>query len=353
MPVFNTLRYLPQCLDSILNQTLSNIEIICVDNGSTDGSYEILAEYAAAHSQIQVLRHTEGVQGNCRNIGLEIARGEYVGFVDSDDYIEGQMFEKLYSRAKEFTADVTVCDRYLYFEKDEKMVRNNTLCEILHLDRAFAIGDNKKLYRTLTQCDKIFLRSFLDNNRIRYPINQFHEDLVFSAESLMRADRIAAVDEPLYYYRKERFGGNVSQDSGRSVFDVFKSLEELARRAKGLKRVSPQDMAEIKIQRYVTMFPQVANTNKREFFDRMKIEFQQLDAFDSLEIVRPKEFATYRFILHHSYAAVMLRERVKAGLATALKIESIRAIYAWLKRRFGLTSTDLAPVKESVGQGDV
>jgi len=352
MPVFNTVRYLPQCLDSILNQTLSDIEIICVDNGSTDGSYEMLTEYAAGHPQIYVLRHTEGVQGNCRNIGLEIAKGEYVGFVDSDDYIESQMFEKLYSRAKEFTADVAVCDRYLYFEKDEKMVRNNTMREILHLDRAFSISDNKKLYRTLTPWDKIFLRTFIDNNCIRYPIDQFHEDLVFSAESLMRADRIVAVDEPLYYYRKQRFGGNVSQDSGRSVFDVFKSMEKLARRAKGLKRVSHQDMAEIKIQRYVTMFPQVAYANKREFFDRMKIEFQQLDAFDSLAIVRLKEFSTYRFILGHSYVAVLLRERAKTGLAKALKIESIRAIYSWLKRRL-LRTISSFPVKGSVDQADL
>ena len=103
VPAFNTEKYLPECLDSVVNQTLKDIEIICIDNCSTDNTLNILNEYAKKDSRIKVIANkvNKGV-ANSRNLGLDSASGEYVGFVDSDDFIELDMFEKLYKVAKGF-----------------------------------------------------------------------------------------------------------------------------------------------------------------------------------------------------------------------------------------------------------
>lgn len=101
IPAFNTEKYLPKCLDSVVNQTLKDIEIICIDNNSTDNTLNIFNEYAKNDSRIKIISNNENKgAASSRNLGLDIASGEYIGFVDSDDFIELEMFEKLYEVAK-------------------------------------------------------------------------------------------------------------------------------------------------------------------------------------------------------------------------------------------------------------
>ena len=109
VPVYNSSLYLRKCLDSLLSQTFKEIEIIAVDDGSTDGASLILDEYAEIHPDLIVIHQSNQGQGEARNTGVSVARGQYIGFVDSDDYVDGNMYKHLYSLISETGADVAVC----------------------------------------------------------------------------------------------------------------------------------------------------------------------------------------------------------------------------------------------------
>lgn len=108
VPVYNVEKYIRCCLDSLVNQTMSNIEIICINDGSTDNSLEILEEYAKKDDRIKIINQENKKQGAARNRGIEIAQGEFIGFVDSDDWVDLDYFEKLYTTALEYQSDVAV-----------------------------------------------------------------------------------------------------------------------------------------------------------------------------------------------------------------------------------------------------
>ena len=124
VPVYNVARYLGECLDSIINQTLDDIEIICINDGSTDNSLEILEEYAKKDSRIWIFTIENSGLSLARNYGIKHANGKYVGFVDSDDYINETMFEKLYNSCEQNDLDLAICKISLFDDKTGE-VNNN------------------------------------------------------------------------------------------------------------------------------------------------------------------------------------------------------------------------------------
>ena len=120
VPVYNVEKYLAECLDSICAQTLKNIEIICMNDGSTDLSGDILAQYAARDSRIFVLNQENQGQSAARNNALDLARGKYISFVDSDDVIAPEMLEELYNRAEMLNTDIAFCNRVIYYQDENK-----------------------------------------------------------------------------------------------------------------------------------------------------------------------------------------------------------------------------------------
>ena len=119
IPIFNVERYLSQCLDSVVNQTLKEIEIICVNDGSTDKSLDIIKEYASKDSRIVIIDKKNSGYGHSMNCGMDIAKGEYIGIIESDDYAELQMFEKLYNLANKKNLDVVKSGFFYYWTKPE------------------------------------------------------------------------------------------------------------------------------------------------------------------------------------------------------------------------------------------
>ena len=122
VPVYNTAQYLPQCIESILKQSFKNWELILIDDGSTDGSAEICEEWAQKDARIKVIHKVNSGQADCRNQALEICQGDYIGFVDSDDWIEESMYEVLMDDLKTTNSDIAICNHY-----DES--KNKTLCK--------------------------------------------------------------------------------------------------------------------------------------------------------------------------------------------------------------------------------
>lgn len=218
IPIYNIEAHLEQCLDSLLWQTLTDFEIICVDDGSTDGSVEMLARYAHQDSRILVVTQENGGPGAARNTGLAHASGEYVIFLDSDDWFEPKMLELLTGSAKAMGADVTI---YGADEFDTHTGRHLDGSWMLksHLlpGGAFApeeIADCLFQFTYGMAWDKLYVRSFLLETGILFPPLRNSEDLAFVFPTLLAARRIGVCAEVLLHHRVNRAA---SVSNSRSV----------------------------------------------------------------------------------------------------------------------------------------
>lgn len=224
VPVYNTEPYVKRCLQSILKQTLKSFEIIIVNDGSTDRSAAIIDEFATAHPDIiTVVTKTNGGLGDARNHGIREAKGEYLGFVDSDDWIAPDMYKRLYSKAKQ-GHDVVICDMIETTGKKRDSVRSKGFRgssfkskEIIKYgtDPAFA-------------CNKLIKRQLFDH--VQFP-SIWYEDVATIPIILSYAKHPAYVKRPLYYYRKR--SGNITSSNHAKVLDVMKAWDRL------LKHVNP------------------------------------------------------------------------------------------------------------------
>lgn len=214
MPVYNMEQYLKQCLESVINQTLTDIEIICVDDCSTDNSLPILNEYAKNDNRIKVIEQKENLgQGVARNIAMKQATGEYIGFVDPDDWVESNMYEVMYDKAKNNNAEIVFCDIVEFFENSTYTRILKPLDKIRKKDQSiqpeniFNFNNSQKYYMSyiidFSWC-KIYKRDLLLNYNIEFFSAKRSEDAIFCGLSNYLATRILYIEKPLYHYRQHR-----------------------------------------------------------------------------------------------------------------------------------------------------
>ena len=201
VPVYNSVSFLPKCVESLLSQTLQEVEIILVNDASTDHSLEILQEYQAKHPEKIVVIDSKinQRQGGARNLGIEIAKGEYIGFVDSDDWIEKDMYAELYQEAIKHHSDICYGKGQHVDEKGKVM--QSTLSYYLPTETVTENNRKEMLMHhiTLIPCN-IYKRSLIMEHNIRFPIHIRYEDIFFDPFVLLHAKHIAAVDKILYNY---------------------------------------------------------------------------------------------------------------------------------------------------------
>lgn len=309
VPVFNTERYLKQCLESLTSQSLEDIEIICVDNGSTDGSLRVLEELQSEDSSIKIVKHFQGKQGAARNAGLEVATGEYIGFVDSDDYVDTTMFERMYLAASDANADICICNINLFFQNTGAVTRH---LPIDWLSKPIlSIEEQPKLYRNLTICNKLFNRLFLRVHSINFPEDRFHEDQFFVVQAYTLASSISCIPDALYFYRKQREGA-VSANSGKGAFDIFPVMRQMRgfmeQIEDGLDR--QETIAQIEAQRYLLLFNTLSGELKHEFFRKMKAELISVTPIKKLDILNDEEIYQYKIIRRHGFFLSLLLLRL-------------------------------------------
>ena len=176
VPVYNVEKYLPKCLDSLLAQTWQELEIIVVDDGSPDNSWDIMQEYARRDSRIRPIRQKNGGLSAARNAGVEAARGEWIGFLDSDDYVAPEMYERLYRAAAEQGAQMAVCS-FTYVTPDGKPIprtspitKNEVLSGIQMMERL--AGPQNWYY--ITAWNRLYQKKLFD--AVRFPVGKLHED---------------------------------------------------------------------------------------------------------------------------------------------------------------------------------
>lgn len=201
VPVYNVSQYIHKCIDSIINQTYSNLEIILIDDGSTDNCGVICDEYAKKDDRIKVIhKKNEGVSA-ARNSGIDVATGEYLGFVDSDDWIDENMYKLLYTNLKKEDADISCCNRYLVYSNNMKIYGKQNFYEVMNSERAMellcTIG-----YIGFSVYTKLFKKELFKN--VRFPIGKINEETFISYKVFSKANKIVYDATPIYYYRQRK-----------------------------------------------------------------------------------------------------------------------------------------------------
>ena len=293
IPVFNTHKYLKYCLDSILNQTLKEIEIICVDNGSTDNSFEILALYSSKFSNVRVLKYPDGRQGDARNQGLSIAKGKYIGFVDSDDYVHPNMFFELYNLLENNSAEIAICNIEYFYENstERKTMFNN---ELLDCQGGFKIAERPWLLRNLALCNKLFSSNLIERLNIEFPKGVLHEDQYFVAAAMLGASCAISTQNKLYFYRKGRIG-SVSNNLGEHAFDIFNVFDLLQLKMLEL-RGNLELYNELKVARLIQLYESTKGEYRKKYVQRLKLEFSSIKINQDLKILTPTEYREYKVL---------------------------------------------------------
>ena len=198
VPVFNSEKYLEKCFLSLVNQTLKEIEIIFVNDGSIDKSPEILEEFKSLDARIVVLHQENKKQGAARNYGFSVAKGEYIGYVDSDDWIDNDYYEKLYNAAKNFDSDIALGTNIRVGNgKTKKRVNINKEEFVTALIDKFKISNQAK---NPCPTNKIYRKTMLENNNIIWPDGCFNEDKLYTLQAVYYANGLVTVPEANYYY---------------------------------------------------------------------------------------------------------------------------------------------------------
>lgn len=198
IPVYNTEALLSRCLESVVCQTLRDIEIICVNDGSTDGSGAMLDEWALRDERIRVIHQANGRQGKARNAALNIAQGEYVGMIDSDDYIPEEYFERLYNGAIEADADIAICG----IVKQKPIGERVVVC----FERS-EVASNASAKMRLCHCppefhpvNKLYRRAMIERLGLRFAEGIAYEDVMFVTRAIVECNKVVSVPDINYYY---------------------------------------------------------------------------------------------------------------------------------------------------------
>lgn len=325
VPVYNVEKYLDRCMRSLLGQTLKEIEIILVDDGSTDKSPVLCDEYAKQDNRVKVIHKRNEGLGFARNSGMAVVTGEYVAFVDSDDFVSTQMYEILYEKVKDKRLDACYCG-FAYYENGN--VRNKTevnkvvllkgrdeVDEFL-LDMVAPVpayySDVKYM---MSVCKALYRKSLLDDFQIRFcSERQFvSEDLLFNMDFLQRASYITFLPDVFYYYCVNRGTASLSHTYSRAKFirnKVF--LEEVKRR---LTLLFPQDRF---IDRYYRLSFLYLRTS-------MKQELQNLEKEKRVNVIRELSEDTYFVPMFSQYPYLKLPWKHKM-LFAALKYKCYNLI---------------------------
>lgn len=219
VPVYNVEKYLDECLSSLVNQTLSELEIIVVNDGTKDNSQSIIDHYVKQYpNKVVSLIKENGGLGDARNYGIPYAKGEYIGFVDSDDIVHLEMVEKMFNKAKLEDSDLVLCDlEYFYETSSEKMVKEG-LVQIENIDV------NKTVFLSpLFAWNKLYRRSLFIESGLKYPIGLWYEDIPVTVPFFTLAKKISYVHETLIYYRQRSTSimGSVDNPKVKDIFDIM------------------------------------------------------------------------------------------------------------------------------------
>lgn len=317
IPVYNAARFLPQCLDSLCSQTYQDMEILCVNDGSTDCSLEILEEYGAKDKRIRIFSKKNEGRGaaSARNLGLEHAEGTYVQFVDSDDFFEPDMVQALVEKAEKVNADVVVCRADCYDEALGKTVGEFRTIELERRpekdpfsfrdcpERIFHIGEG-------ITWNKLYRRSLLEQYDLKYEAIPITDDHYVALLSLVFAERITCVDRVLVHYRMNT-GQSQCDTRARHPEGAYAASYSIVARLReaGIYETVKRGYLNLAVRLMRVYFDQMTDYQTlRSLHDTYRDEmFPLLDAVDLPEdyFFDPRLGEWYRMVISHSLEEIL------------------------------------------------
>lgn len=205
IPIYNSEKYINQCLDSLINQTFKDIEIICINDGSTDNSLELLQQYSNKDKRIRIINQQNAGPAFARNAGIDISTGDYLSILDCDDFFDLDMFELMYNHSLKYDTDITLCGARTFDDKTKVAKNINTIkFELLPDKDVFSSHDVEShvFQLCINWCwDKLYKTSFIKQNKIYFQNTKVHNDTFFATYSLTKCERISVLNKILCTYR--------------------------------------------------------------------------------------------------------------------------------------------------------
>ena len=313
VPVYKVECYLHKCVDSIINQTYKNLEIILVDDGSPDNCPKICDDYAKRDSRIKVIHKKNGGLSSARNAGLDIASGNYIGFIDSDDYISPHMYEELYFALINTNSDISMCNfdyidesyNNLFFDSpiaDEELNKKDIISK-LFID---------KYWYYVIACNKLYKKELFTN--LRYPIREIHEDEGIIHHLYLKCNKVTTISSSYYYYvqRNDSIMGK-----GKSIKSLIK-YQFFAERINLCKCIVSEDVIIKAINKFLWSFFDdyylFQRSNKKNIYiHKAKKAFENLlPIIFKYKVVSKKElFSFFVFYLNSDMYKYLFRKGVK------------------------------------------
>lgn len=300
IPVFNVENYLARCLDSVINQTLKDIEIICVDDGSTDNSFNILNDYKNSDDRIQVYQQENGGHSVATNTGLKYVTGDYIFFVDSDDWIELDALEKLYNNAIENDSDLVLYDSIEHLPENQFRERRYGILNELK-NEIFDYKSEKRLILNsyYVQWSKLYKTSFFRRHNLKLPDFRLYEDIGLNVAAITFAKRITYLPEILYHYNRLNDSSlqntKVEMNRSKIIFDVIFYIERFLIE-NNLFNYLELNFLEFKIKQPKIIFENLDDASKEDFYQDLRNCFLSIDSNPKKLSLLPFEF--YSFFVH-------------------------------------------------------
>lgn len=286
VPVYNVQKYLRQCMDSIVNQTLKEIEVLCVDDGSTDSSGKILDAYAAKDSRVRVIHKKNSGYGHSMNIGFAEATGEYIGIVESDDYAELNMFETLYEVAHKNKLDVAKSAFYLYYsvpkERNEKfeivskVMERRTICPSTDFQSNMEMVEFYNMKPTIWSA--IYRKDFIRENKITFleTPGASYQDAGFNFKVMALAKRVQLLQEAFLHYRQDAEGSSInSKGKVFCVCDEYAEMHRFLDEHPVIKGRLEYVLQRIKFDSYMWNYERLGKRYKYIFLERASEEYRE------------------------------------------------------------------------------
>ena len=309
VPVYNVEKYLSFCLDSLVNQTFKDIEIICVNDGSTDNSAEVLEHYAGFDKRIKIINKENGGLSSARNAGLDAASGKYIAFVDSDDFVSHFLVERAYNFVQKKNADFAAFGFDYVVGNSLKLYESGfSFPKGLVGKCVYETDLNENFYTKIhpTAWCKFYSAKLIQNNNLRFCEDIIFEDLPFAAEVYLSANRMVYTNLPLYYYRAERQGSILSRRDEKTV-DFMTAIERVddVFHKYGRFEKYKNALMQYNIQRSIHYFITVDGAYREKFFYSMKKYFSKFNfkEYDRRRFAKDKNLNLISLMVSCNYPA--------------------------------------------------
>lgn len=306
LPVYNVAPYLRQSLDSIIAQTLTDIEIICVDDGSTDDSGKILDEYKEKDNRITVIHKRNAGTGAARNDGLKIATGECIGFVDPDDWILPNMYERLYNILQDKELDIVMFTPDVFNDQTQKhegflYFQDSNFPKILD-DKIFNKDDISPFSYPMCVWNKLYRKKLFDDNNIDFAEGLDFEDHKVIFKSLFTAKRIYFIREKLYVYRHSR-QGSILSDNDTRMFDhikIYDIVENILKETGNWEKFH-LDFLRYKVHNILYYYTMIKPQYKDEYYKKMVKSLQNTQMSEEEFEILAKDYPDLKPIMGDSW----------------------------------------------------